>query len=111
MRYDGLTEDSTKGALRNVMDKLAMLSDQKTLAKVDNAINSIVNPDTKPDANGVKTSSCGGKKRVKRAGMDFNPNSDPNYNPAGDPIMKSASLADLMAAGSALDAILEKKKF
>lgn len=106
MRYDGLTTDGIKGALDAVMDKLAMLSDQKTLTKVDKAVDSLVNPGTKPDANGVKTSSCG-SKRIKTAGTNFNA----NQNAMGDPIMKSASLADLMAAGSALDAILEKKKF
>lgn len=143
MRYEGLTVDGTKGGLRGTMDKLAMMSDQITLMKhkktdkIDDAISSILNSKAKTDTNGVKNSSCGGKK-VKTASTDF------GNKAAGDPIMqktnpgngvktenlktrdlehklmttdpkysatKVSCFGALVEASAALSALVEKKKF
>lgn len=100
MNYCGMTIDSTKGALRETMDKIAAMADQHTLIKemgktrsqkVSDAIKSITNPQTAkkttdPAQAKDKVGGCG-SKGVKQAGCG----SSSVKKAAGDPIMSRDS--------------------
>lgn len=109
MNYCGMTIDSTKGALRETMDKIAAMADQHTLIKemgktrsqkVSDAIKSITNPQTAkkttdPAQARDKVGGCG-SKGVKQAGCG----SSSVKKAAGDPIMNTASGDPIMSKDS-----------
>ena len=119
MNYNGMTIDSTKGALRETIDKIAAMADQHTLIKemsktrsqkVSDAIKSITNPQTAKKttdpaqtkdkmggcgSKGVKQAGCGSKS-VKQAGCC----SSGVKKAAGDPIMTTAAGDPIMSKTS-----------
>ena len=109
MNYYGMTIDSTKGALRETVDKIAAMADQHTLIKemsktrsqkVSDAIKSITNPQTAkkttdPAQTKDKMGGCG-SKGVKQAGCC----SSGVKKAAGDPIMNTAAGDPIMSKTS-----------